>query len=112
MSEQRTHVDFWFDPICPWAWMTSRWMLEVEQVRPVDTQFHIMSLAVLNEAVRPAASEYKALMATAMATGAGVRRGGRREGPPKSCAQLYTELGTRIHNEGPWFRATRPGRGG
>jgi hypothetical protein len=48
MSAQMTEADFWFDPLCPWAWITSRWMLEVEQVRSVKTRWHLMSLAYLN----------------------------------------------------------------
>src|SRR5438067_8211715 len=58
-------VDFWFDPMCPWAWITSRWILEVAPMRDLEVHWHIMSLAVLNEGRDYLADDYKKRLAAA-----------------------------------------------
>jgi hypothetical protein len=95
-------VQFWFDPVCPWAWITSRWILQVQQVRPVRPDWRIMSLAYLNltqHEGKDLSEDY-------------LERMGRAWGPIRVCAAaaqqagpgvlgaLYTALGTRFHVQG------------
>jgi 2-hydroxychromene-2-carboxylate isomerase len=93
----KTTADFWFDPACPFAWITSRWILEVEKVRDISVTWHIMSLAYLNED-KDIPDTYREFLSD-------------KWGPVRVCMAaeelhgtdallpLYTALGTRRHQD-------------
>ena len=90
-------VDFWFDPLCPFAWITSRWMLEVERVRDVEVQWHVMSLTYLNQR-----KEISEAYRDKLAPGWGpvrVLMAAQEHVGEQALLPLYTAMGERIHHE-------------
>ncbi|MEU3098706.1 DsbA family protein [Streptomyces sp. NPDC006967] len=101
-----TTVDFWFDPTCPWAWLTSRWVLEVARRRPLGIRWHLMSLTVLNEGRTDLPERWHRDLASRLEPVRVCAAAERKHGPG-ALGRLYTELGTRFHlEEAPRERST------
>ena len=91
----KASVEMWFDPICPWAWLTSRWLMEVEQVRDVEVTWSVMSLAILNDD-RELSPDYRSMMDRSWGPVRVIIAAARDHGPAV-IKPLFDAMGTRIH---------------
>lgn len=97
-SFQPLDVDLWFDPHCPWAWMTSRWLTEVAEVRGLNLHLHLMPLVIINEG-KDVPADYRAKIDQQWQV-VRVFQAAKDRLTAEQFADLYTTVGTKFHPEG------------
>lgn len=94
-------LEFFFDPVCPWAWITSRWVEGVRTQRNYDVTWRFISLRMINEEIGYGADSEP--WRTAHAAGSRVLRAAayaREKAGNEAVGALYTAVGTALHNNG------------
>lgn len=94
MAEQ---VRFYFDPVCPWTYQTSRWARSLERLGEIELLWGLFSLELQNAGKEPedlAAAHARSSRALRSAVLA------RDAGGPDSLGRFYAALGERVHERG------------